>query len=105
MNFNTVEHNLRKETLQTKRINATGVPVYSAWCDRESSSLWTQNWYRACQAFLYLESLRRENIFTSLTKIERQEIILSVEYSIIFIAVFVDKLQYQESCMHKRPVH
>ena len=37
----------------------------------------------------------------SLTKIERQEIILSIEYSIIFIAVFVDKLQYQKACMHK----
>ena len=42
-----------------------------------------------------------KTLFASLTKIERQEIILSVEYSIIFIAVFVDKLQYQESCMHK----
>ena len=46
-----------------------------------------------------------KTVFASLTKIERQEIILSIEYSIIFIAVFVDKLQYQESCMHKRPVH
>ena len=56
----------------------------------------------ACHAFLYLESLLRENIFqASLTKIERQEIVLSIEYSIIFIAVFVDKLQNQESCMHK----
>ena len=56
----------------------------------------------ACHAFLYLESLLRENIFqASLTKIERQEIILSIEYSIIIIAVFVDKLQIQESCMHK----
>ena len=36
----------------------------------------------------------------SLTKIERQEIILSIEYPISFIAVFVDKLQNQESCMH-----
>ena len=60
----------------------------------------------ACHAFLYLESLRRENIFqASLTKIERQEIVLSIEYSIIFIAVFVDKLQNQESCMHKCLVH
>ena len=46
-----------------------------------------------------------EIVFASLTKIERQEIILSVEYSIIFIAVFVDKLQNQESCMHKCLVH
>ena len=46
-----------------------------------------------------------KTVFASLTKIERQEIILSIECSIIFIAVFVDKLQYQESCMHKRPVH
>ena len=38
--------------------------------------------------------------FASLTKIEREEIIsVSIEYSIIFIAVFVDKLQNQESCM------
>ena len=43
--------------------------------------------------------------FTSLTKIERQEIILPIEYSIIFVTVFVDKLQNQESCMHKRLVH
>ena len=42
-----------------------------------------------------------KTLFASLTKIERQEIILSIEYSIIFIAVFVDKLQNQESCMHK----
>ena len=42
-----------------------------------------------------------ETAFASLTKIERQEIILSIEYSIKFIAVFVDKLQYQESCMNK----
>ena len=50
----------------------------------------------ACHAFLYLESLRRENIFqASLIKIERLEINLSIEYSIIFIAVFVDKLQIE----------
>ena len=42
-----------------------------------------------------------KTVFGSLTKIERQEIILSIEYSIIFIAVFVDKLQYRESYMHK----
>ena len=43
-----------------------------------------------------------KTFFASLTKIERQEIIsVSIEYSIIFIAVFVDKLQNQESCMHK----
>ena len=60
----------------------------------------------ACHAFLYLESLLRENIFqASLTKIERQEIILSIEYSIIVIAVFVDKLQNQESYMYKCLVH
>ena len=46
-----------------------------------------------------------KTLFASLTKIETQEIILSIEYSIIFIAVFVDKLEYQESCMHKCPVH
>ena len=51
----------------------------------------------ACHAFLYLETSRRENIFqASLTKIERLEINLSIEYSIIFIAVFVDKLQIQD---------
>ena len=62
-----------------------------------------------CNAFLYLESLRRENIFqvsqVSLTKIERQEIVSSIEYYIIYIAVFVDKLQNQESCMRKCLVH
>ena len=42
-----------------------------------------------------------KTFFACLTKIERREIILSIEYSIIFIAVFVDKLQNQESCMHK----
>ena len=31
-----------------------------------------------------------QTLFASLTKIERKEIILSIEYSIIFIAVFVD---------------
>ena len=46
-----------------------------------------------------------KTFFTSLTKIERQEIILPIEYSIIFVTVFVDKLQHQESCMHKRLVH
>ena len=51
----------------------------------------------ACHAFLSLESLRRENNFqASLTKIERLEINLSIEYSIIFTAVFVDKLQIQD---------
>ena len=60
----------------------------------------------ACHAFLYLELLRRENIFqASLTKTERQEIVLSIEYSIIVIAVFVDKLQNQESYMYKCLVH
>ena len=35
-----------------------------------------------------------KTFFASLTKIEREEIIsVSIEYSIIFIAVFVDKLQ------------
>ena len=45
--------------------------------------------------------------FASQTKIERQEIILSIEYSIIiiFIGDYVDKLQNQESCMHKCLVH
>ena len=42
-----------------------------------------------------------KTFFASLTKIERQKIILSTEYSIIFTAAFVDKLQNQESCMHK----
>ena len=46
-----------------------------------------------------------KTLFTSLTKIERQEIILPIEYSIIFITVFVEKLQNQESCMHKCLVH
>ena len=47
-----------------------------------------------------------KTFFASLTKIERQEIIsVSIEYSIMFIAVFVDKLQNQESCMHKCLVH
>ena len=42
-----------------------------------------------------------KTLFASLTKIERQEIILSIEYSIIFIDVFANKLQNQESCMHE----
>ena len=42
-----------------------------------------------------------KTVFASLTKIEMQEIILSKQYSIIFIPVFVDKLRNQESCMHK----
>ena len=46
-----------------------------------------------------------KTFFTSLTKIERQEIMLPIEYSTIFVTVFVDKLQNQESCMHKRLVH
>ena len=46
-----------------------------------------------------------KTFFASLTKIERQEIILSIEYSITFLAVFVDKLKNQESCMHKCLVH
>ena len=46
-----------------------------------------------------------KTFFTSLTKIERQEIILPIECSIIFVTVFVDKLQNQESCVHKRLVH
>ena len=46
-----------------------------------------------------------KTFFTSLTKLERQEIILPIEYSIIFVTVFVDKLQNQESCVHKRLVH
>ena len=52
-----------------------------------------------------MESLCRENSFASLTKFERQEIILSKECSIIFFAVFVYKLQNQESCMSKCLVH
>ena len=44
-----------------------------------------------------------KTFFASLTKIEGQENILSIEYTILFIAVFVDKLQNQESCMHKLP--
>ena len=46
-----------------------------------------------------------KTFFTSLTKIERQEIVLPIEYSIIFVTGFVDKLQNEESCMHKRLVH
>ena len=53
----------------------------------------------------YIGSLRGETFFAGLTKIEMQEIVLSIEYSIIFIAVFVDKLQNQESCMNKCLVH
>ena len=34
-----------------------------------------------------------KTFLASLTKSERQEIILSIDYSIIFIAVFFDKLQ------------
>ena len=41
-----------------------------------------------------------KTFFVSLSKIERQEVILSIEYSIIFIAVLVGKLENQESCMH-----
>ena len=84
-----------------------GVPVYSAWSDRVVFAVYPKLishdgfWH----AFLYLESLRRENIFPCISKIERQEIILLIEYSITFIVVFVDKLQNRESCMHKCPVH
>ena len=46
-----------------------------------------------------------KTFFTSLTKIERQEIILPTECFIIFINVFVDKPQNQESCMRKCLVH
>ena len=46
-----------------------------------------------------------KTFFTSLTKIKRQEIILPIEYSIIFITVFVEKLQNQESRVHKYLVH
>ena len=46
-----------------------------------------------------------KTFFTSLTKIERQEIILPIEYSIIFITVFVEKLQNKESCVYKCLVH
>ena len=45
-----------------------------------------------------------KTLFASLTKIERQEIILSIEYSITFLAVFVDKLKNQESYMHNNLV-
>ena len=45
------------------------------------------------------------NRYAAKTIFERQEIILLIEYSITFIVVFVDKLQNQESCMHKCPVH
>ena len=94
MTFDTIEHHLGKETAE--RINTTSVPVYSTWSDGVVYAVYTNliSHYGACHAFLYLESLRRENIFqASLTKMERQEIILSIEYSITFLAVFVDKLQ------------
>ena len=42
----------------------------------------------ACHAFLYLESLQRENIFqASLTKIERQEIFLSIDF-LLYLLLF-----------------
>ena len=77
----------------------TVVPVYSAWSDRVVFAVYTKliSHDGACHAFLCLESLRRENIFCFIS--------VSIEYSIIFIAVFVDKLQKQESCMHKCLVH
>ena len=99
-----MEHHVGKEPLKAEGINTTGVPVYSAWSDRESSSLCTQNWYHMMAPVTHSYIWNRyaaKTLFASLTKIERQEIILSIEYSIIFIAVFVDKLQNQESCMHK----
>ena len=79
MTFNIIEHYLGKETLQAERINTTGVPVYSASI-RSSRYSYVWNRYDA------------KTFLASLTKIERQEIILSIDYSIIFIAVFVDKL-------------
>ena len=53
--FDTIEHHLGKETLKAERINATGVP-FTALENLISHDA-------ACYAFLYLESLRRENIF------------------------------------------
>ena len=74
----------------------------------ESSSLCTKNWCRMMalvkHSFIWNRYVAK-TFFTSLTKIERQEIILPIECSIIFVTVFVDKLQNQESCMHKRLVH
>ena len=84
------------------------VYLFTALDPIESSSLCTQNWYHMMAPVTHSYIWNRyaaKTPFASLTKIDRQEIILSIEYSIIFIAVFVDKLQYQESCMHKCPVH
>ena len=71
--------------------------LFTALDPIESSSLCTVLSHDgACHAFLHLESLHGENsdiLQASLTKIERPEVILSIEYSIIFIAVFADKLQ------------
>ena len=65
MTFDTIEHHLGKETVKAERINATGVPVYNAWSDRVVFASYTNliSHDGACHAFLYLESLRRENIF------------------------------------------
>ena len=68
-----------------------------------SSSLCTQNWHHmmALVTHCYIwDRYAAKHFFASLTIIERQKIILAIEYSIIFIAVFVDKLQNKNSCMH-----
>ena len=80
MTFNIIEHYLGKKTLYAERINTIGVPVYSASI---RSSRYSHVWNR----------YDAKTFLASLTRIERQEIILSIDYSIIFIAVFGDKLQ------------
>ena len=84
------------------------VYLFTALDPIESSSLCTQNGYHMMAPVTHSYIWNRyaaKTFFASLTKIEMQEIFLSIEYSIIFIADFVDKLQYQESCMHKCPLH
>ena len=71
--------------------NASILQVYlfTALDPIESSSLCTQNWYHVMVLVTYSYVWNRyaaKKFFVSLTKIEREEIILSTEYSIIFIA-------------------
>ena len=80
MTFDIIEHYLGKETLLAERINTTGVPVYGAW-------IWSSRY-----SYVWNRYAAKKNL-ASLTKIERQEIILSIDYSIIFIVVSVDKPQ------------
>ena len=75
------------------------VYLFTALDPIESSSLCTQTSYHMMALVTHSYIWNRcaaKTFFASLTKIERQEIILSIEYPIIFIAVFLDKLQNQE---------